>query len=462
MSKSKIHNDFGFLGQSFQIRLISQLMIDHRFAESMIEIIDPQFFDVANLKMIISKIKDYYEKYQTIPSFPTLETIIKTEVTKELTQETVLGLIKEIQEADLRDGLAVQDKALMFCKQQALKKATTKIQTIIDTGDFNRYNECEELMKQALSIGEAKDDGVDIFHDIDGVLSDEFRSPIPTGIKGIDDLMGGGLSKAELGVILAPFGVGKTTMTTKIANSAVNAGFNVVQIFFEDSVKVIQRKHYACWTGISLSDLQSNVDRVKEKIAERKSVIGNLRLKKFPSDGTTIPMIKNYLRKLISQGFKPDMVILDYIDCVVPTKQFNDEFSGEGMVMRQFESMLAELNIAGWTCVQGNRSSIGATVVEANQMGGSIKKGQIGHFIVSIAKTLEQKESGRATLAILKSRFGKDGVIFEDIVFDNGRIVIDTADSGNVSFLDFEKGQVKRKEDHIRNVFDKFQENKNN
>jgi hypothetical protein len=81
--------------------------------------------------------------------------------------------------------------------------------------------------------------------------------------------------------------------------------------------------------------------------------------------------------------------------------------------------------MAGWTAVQGNRSSIKAEVVEADQMGGSIKKGQIGHFIVSIAKTLDQKDNGTATMAILKSRFGKDGIIFQDITFDNARIQID-------------------------------------
>ena len=78
-------------------------------------------------------------------------------------------------------------------------------------------------------------------------------------------------------------------------------------------------------------------------------------------------------------------------------------------------------------------------------IGGSIKKGQIGHFIISIAKTLEQKEAGTATLAILKSRFGKDGVIFEDILFDNGTLKIDTDISSDVSFLDFEKGEEKKK-----------------
>ena len=102
---------------------------------------------------------------------------------------------------------------------------------------------------------------------------------------------------------------------------------------------------------------------------------------------------------------------------------------GEGAIMRQFETMLAELDIAGWTAVQGNRSSISATVVEANQMSGSIKKGMIGHFIVSIAKTLDQKDAGTATMAILKSRFGKDGMIFQDIRFDNKCIQIDMGEN---------------------------------
>lgn len=41
-------------------------------------------------------------------------------------------------------------------------------------------------------------------------------SPIQTGIVGLDNLMDGGLAKGELGVILAPFGVGKTTLVTRM------------------------------------------------------------------------------------------------------------------------------------------------------------------------------------------------------------------------------------------------------
>lgn len=95
-----------------------------------------------------------------------------------------------------------------------------------------------------------------------------------------------------------------------------------------------------------------------------------------------------------------------------------------------------------------HNSSISADVVTGDQMGGSIKKAQIGHFIMSIARTLPQKESGRATLAVLKSRFGKDGVIFDDCTFDNGKVYIDTESSQ--TFLGYEKKQEERKESHVR------------
>jgi replicative DNA helicase len=461
MAKNESLN-LGYLGYSFQVKLVKQLIEDHKFSESIISIIDPNYFDNEYMRLIVASLKNYYEKYEIIPSYETIFNIIKSETRREIIRESATELIKEVKESDNRDCLHTQDVAIKFCKQQELKKATQKIQKILDGGDFDRYDECEELVKQAISVGTEKDEGVDIFHAIADVLAEDFRSPIPTGLVGIDNLMGGGLSKGELGVILAAFGVGKTTLMTRMANSAYLEGKNVVQIFFEDTVKVIQRKHFSCFSGIELSQLSDRREEVEEAISRFQNLEGNLILKKMSSDGTTIPQIKQYLRKLISSGIKPDIIFLDYIDCVQPTKQFKDEYSGEGNVMRQFETMLSELDIAGWTAVQGNRSAIGADLVEANMMGGSIKKGQIGHFILSVAKTLDQKEEGRATLAILKSRFGRDGVVFEDIIFDNGTLTIDTSQSTDVSLLQHEKGIKKKESQFITDVIQKNRDSVNN
>jgi hypothetical protein len=419
-------NDLGFLGVDYELRLVAQLLTDNRFANSIIDIIDPNYFLDQHIKLIVASIKDAKEDDDIIPDMGSIKIRLLETITDDLIRKFIIQYLAKISEASSYDSLKIQDIAMKFCKQQELKKSIKKIQKIIDLGDIEQYDECEAILRKALDHGDNKDDGMGIFENIKDVLKDDFRKPIRTGIKGLDEVMDGGLSKGELAVILAPFGVGKTTMITKIANTAMNDGNKVLQIFFEDNPKVIQRKHISCWSGIDLNSLSLHKDAIMELCDEKqKEGNGILKLKKFPSDGTTIPIIRQYIRKKIAEGFKPDVVLLDYIDCVEPSRRFDDVFSGEGSVMRQFESMLSEFEIAGWTAVQGNRSSIKANVVEADQMGGSIKKGQIGHFIVSIAKNLDQKENGTATMAILKSRFGKDGIIFEDIVFDNARIQID-------------------------------------
>jgi replicative DNA helicase len=270
---------------------------------------------------------------------------------------------------------------------------------------------------------------LNVFDDAEDVLKEDFRHPVPMGIKGIDNALKGGLAKGEIGVILAPTGVGKSTILTKISNHAYNLGFNVLQVFFEDNPKIIQRKHFTLWTKIKPDNLTDEKEAVLSQIQELKKMENKLILKKLPSETLTMSAIKNQVRKIISEGIKIDLICLDYIDCVLPDRHSGDEWKGEGSVIRAFEAMCHELDIVGWTATQGNRSSISSDVVTNDQMGGSIKKAQVGHVIISIAKSMEQKEAKLATLAITKSRIGTDGIIFKNCKFDNEMLEIDTESS---------------------------------
>ena len=73
-----------------------------------------------------------------------------------------------------------------------------------------------------------------------------------------------------------------------------------------------------------------------------------------------------------------------------------------------------------------HNSSISSEVVTSDQIGGSIQKAQIGHVVISVGKTLEQKEHNLATMTLLKSRIGKDGIVFQNCTFNNEYLHIDT------------------------------------
>jgi replicative DNA helicase len=448
------NRNFEYLGNTFQLQLLNQIILDKDFSHSIIDVIEPTHFENKYFKTILQLVKEYYLKYECTPSYETLSQIVKSEFPQELMLKILNDTIKQIQDAPIEGASFVQEKALKFCKQQELQKAIQKSQKILDNGEFENYEKLEELFRAAIQIGEGGNKMEDVFNNLEDVLNEDFRHPIPLGIEGIDRLLKGGLAKGELGVILAPTGVGKTTILSKIANSAFNNGYNVLQIFFEDNPKVIQRKHFTMWTGIAPDELPLHREEVLEKARiVREEMTNKLFLKKLPSDQHTMNQIKNMVRKMVADGNKIDLIVLDYIDCVLPDRNLGDEWKSEGSVMRGYESMCHELGVVGWTATQGNRSSISSEVVTTDQMGGSIKKAQVGHVIISVAKTLQQKEMNLATIAITKSRVGKDGVIFENCKFNNELLEIDTESS--VTFLGFEEKKEEEKRDRIKELMDK-------
>jgi replicative DNA helicase len=448
------NKNFDYLGSTFQLQLLNQIVIDKDFSRSIIDVIETSYFENKYFKIIIQMIKEYYSKYEHTPTFDTLEQITKSELQQATASKIVIDTLNKVKEAPTEGEEFVQEKSMKFCKQQELQKVMVKAQKIIDGGEFENYDTLEQLVSKALQVGELDKGTEDVFHNLDDVLNEDYRHPIPMGIPGIDRLLKGGLAKGEIGVILAPTGVGKSTLLTKVANHAFNLGYNVLQIFFEDNPKIIQRKHITLWTKIHPDELSSRKDEVILKVNEVKDSMSNkLILKKLPSDTMTMMQIKNQIRKMISEGVKIDMVLLDYIDCVVPDRNLGDEWKSEGSVMRAFESMCHELDMVGWTATQGNRSSISSDVVTTDQMGGSIKKAQVGHVIISVAKSLQQKEMKLATIAITKSRIGDDGVVFENCKFDNGMLEIDTESS--VTFLGLEEQTEERNRQRIKDLLDK-------
>lgn len=452
--------NFGFLGTTFQQSLIKAIIEDKKYGENIIDVIESRFFDNNAFKFIMENLKELYKTYSKIPDYNTLaQKIMAENGNKESARIHIdtLEIIKTSVETEY-----VKDTALNFCKQQNLKRELKNVQSIIENGDFESYAKIEQIIQKALQVGIINDDATDVFHDIEGALEKDFRHPIPTGIVGIDNLLKGGLGINELGVVLAPTGTGKTTLLTKFANTAYNLGYNVLQIFFEDNPGNIKRKHYTIWSGVAPDEQSDNKEEVLYRVKEvQDNTKGSIKLLKLQSDGVTISEIKSKIRKMCSDGFKIDLLLIDYVDCISPERSNNgEEWKGEGSIMRQLESMTNEFEMAIWTATQGNRQSISSEVVTADQMGGSIKKAQIGHVILSIGKTLEQKEHNLATLTLLKSRIGKDGVVFQNCKFNNEYLDIDTEMQNTL--LGHEEEKTKTNINRAREAFQRRNQMVNN
>jgi KaiC/GvpD/RAD55 family RecA-like ATPase len=449
--------NFGYLGDIFQSKVLAQIFTDRTFGENYINIIDPKYFDNQYFRVITQYIKEYYVKYDSIPTLDAIENIINSEASSEVTRRVLVDELDGIRTVELADSKFVQHKVINFCKQQELKKAIQKVQKILEKGDFESYDKCEDIIKRAINISEDKDNGEDALDNIENVLDNDERKPLPFGIGGFDRATKGGLGSGEVSLGIAPLGVGKSTCATKIANTNYNLGKTVLHIFFEDKVRDIKRKHYACWTGIPINDLKENKSAVIEIIEGIKGK-GKLVLKKFPSYGTTFEKIRNWVKKQRQNNIIPDMIVVDYLDCI----QLEEEsWTAEGVLVRQFETLAEEIKIPIHLFTQGGRQSIGQEIVTSDMGGGSIKKSQFAHFLYSIGRTMEQQESGRANMSILKNRFGPAGVVFENVLFDNGSVQIDTDNSTEeLTFLGVENKKEEKKRNRINDILQKKQKEK--
>ena len=449
-------SSFEDLGKDFQIQLLNEIVTDHKFGKSIIDIIKPDFFPSEAFKKIIHLVKRYHDVHDVLPNFKALGILITEEVPPEheALRAQLIDTSAEIEMCKI-GNLNVQSNSRKFCRLQSIKNVINEVKTKLDRGIISDYDEIEKKIKDAITFKDEKDP-ILVFDNIENVLSEDYRAPIPTGISGIDDITNGGLSKGELAMVIAPLGVGKTTFLTKVANTAFLDGKTVLQVFFEDKEEAIQRKHFSALTGIPLSELHENKELINSQIKSIKEKNNNqLYLQKLPSDGTTISKIKNVIKKINSKGSKVDILVLDYIDCLSMDNATSgsEEWSNEGKVMRQFETMVEEMNVAAWTATQGNRSATSIEVVKTENMGGNLKKAQIAHFIMSIGKTLEQKEQKVATISILKNRMGNDGMIFKDCKFDNSTISIDTEDL--LTENGFESQKRAKKLEGLRNYLQK-------
>ena len=443
-------SDLGYLGETFQYRLTHEFMENHTFFEDLSSIIDQNMFTDPNLKTLVGVMKNYYEREGHVPSYDMLEVELRDVSHSDKEIETYLAILEKVRNS-ASDGVErTRELAEKFFKQQNIIRTANEILKIAGNGDTNQYEACVDLLNDAMTKGTHNDFGEGLFDHINETLSDDYRVPIPTGIGKIDEALEGGLGKGELGVIIGPTSFGKTSLTTAMASYAACNGYKVLQIVFEDRIKQIQRKHLGRITGIEAKDLSKPdvIDLVRQTIdafPQKEELEKNLSIVKFPSGEKTARQIERFIKKLINSGFKPDLTIIDYFECLEHEidKSSSNEFSQEGKTMRRFEAMAGELDMAIWIPSQGTKDSINLELVTMDKIGGSVKKAQIAHVIMSIARTVDDIANNKATIAILKNRAGKSGKVFNNVEFNNGTCRIST---DNVDELDslFELQQKKK------------------
>lgn len=432
-----------YLGVQFQQKFMWQFLVEPEFANKILPNLHVEYFDEPMMKRLFIIIREFVDEFGTIPNlinksiyqaitmFKTPNNLIEEESLNTILKKIEMFNEMAINQPHLYDGDTVKKSSYLFIKQQEYRKMGETIVSMVKRGGMRKIDDIsklEENFQKITRIGDTEDDGEEVIENVENALKKEFRETIPTGIHVIDTVTGGGLGKGEIGIILSPSGVGKTTSLTKIANTAYENGKNVAQIVFEDTIPQVKRKHYTIWSGIPLSQLDDEYELATQLVNEKINKIkgnGRLVIKRMSQETTTMIDIRAWLESYQKKfGIKFDILILDYLDCVNSHKKTANLNDGEIVVIKSFEALAGDFNIPAWTAIQTNRSGFETEIIGAHHSGGSIKRIQKSHFFMSIQKTQEQKEANLANISIVKARFAKDGQFYKDAIFNNDTLEI--------------------------------------
>ena len=394
-------------GQSFQSKVVSALLTDGKFLDTIGEITTPKFFENDANKWIISEILEYHEVYRKPPTldvFKSQLSKVDNEVLKKTVVEQLRHVFTQVGNVDLD---YIKNEFTNFCINQNLKGVILQSVDLLKAGSYDRI---KDLVDRAMKVGQENNLGMDYIEDYDERVQDLKRTTVPTKWQPINDLMDGGLGPGELGVVVAPSGVGKTWILTAIGAEAVRQGLSVVHYTMELSEHYVGARYDTVFTGTPSAELKDKKDEVKAKITNLK---GKLLIKYFPPKGVTVKKLQQHIEKMVTLDNKPDVIIVDYADLLLSHSNKSDStYAEQGGVYIDLRGMSGELEIPVWTASQTNRSAIDSEVIEADKIADSYAKVMNADFIMSWSRKSKDKLNDTARAHIMKNRFGPDGITF--------------------------------------------------
>ncbi len=406
-------------GYNFQIKVLASLFKDKSFLNQVIDILETSYFESEANQFIIDVIREYFQQYKTSPSMEVLKVKI-SEIENDVLKEMVVDQIKQIWKHLESDDLEfVKEKTLEFCKNQRLKSAIMDSVNLLKNG---KYDEIKLKIDTAMKAGADRDVGHEYMQHIDERYEESVRNTITTGWDVIDDVTSGGLGKGELGVVVAPAGIGKSWLLANIGANAVRSGLKVIHYTLELNQAYVGLRYDSIFTGIANQNLKYNIDEVKRIVGNIK---GDLVIKYYPTKTATTNTLSSHIEKCKIQGFNPDLIIVDYADLLrssITSREIRHEL---GSIYEMLRGLAGEQELPVWTASQANRAALEDDVIGAEKISEDYSKIMTADFVVSLSRKLEDKVAGTGRIHVIKNRFGPDGITFPTKMnASNGKIDI--------------------------------------
>jgi hypothetical protein len=407
-------------GPTFQVKVISSLLKNKAFLLNVRDITNESHFEHPGNKWILTETLKYFDKFHSTPTLDSLKIEVK-KIDNDILQIAVKEQLKSIYTTQYDDQEYVEEEFSNFCKNQLLKNA---LLDSVDLLKHGHYDDIRLLIDNALKAGSDKNLGHEYIKDIEDRYRAESRKIVPTPWPVINELLQGGLGNGDFGLIFGGPGGGKSWALVALGAFAASLGYKVIHYTLELGEAYVGKRYDAFYTNISVSEVSFNKDKVIDAL---KDMEDNVIIKEFAPKVASLTTIKSHIQKTKDLGFKPDLILIDYVDLLkAPSKKSRDRKEEIDDLYYGTKGLAKELQLPVWSVSQVNRAGAKDEVVEGDKAAGSYDKMMVIDFGMSQSRLRKDKTEGTGRFHIMKNRYGMDGMTyFAQIDTSTGHILID-------------------------------------
>ena len=392
-------------GVSFQRHLISSLINDKPFLKSVYDVMSSEYFSHNAHKWLVDKLIAHYHKYDTCISVQAIIVALKDEGLHD--EADFFEEVKRICGVKETNIEYYKDVLVNFLKVRKGKKAIMDYSSKINSGD-DIETFIEEL-QGVKKIGGDRHVGHEYDKDIEERYVENIRHEVATPWPMINEHIQGGLGAGDFGLIFGNPGGGKSWSLVALGGYAVEQGYNVVHYTLELDEHYVGRRYDAFFTNTPVDQIFNHKETVLETVSNLK---GRLIIKDFPMGKATLNTVKSHLQKIEDVEFKPDLVIIDYVDLLKSGKTSSDRKYEIDDIYTSTKGLARELKIPIWSVSQVNRSGAQEKIIEGDKAAGSYDKIMITDIALSLSRRKEDKVNGTGRFHFMKNRYGMDGMTF--------------------------------------------------
>ena len=419
-----------------QEKILSLLIFEPEWAKlDGLEILKAEYFQNKTLRAICTWIHRYYEKYKETPTKEVLENEAKDYVNKyNLPSKDYYAILDKIEKIcyleESTDMEYFKEQAVNFVREIEWKNALERGGSCFRQGN---YTEAIEAFKRVLSIGSETNLGIDLSEEVDGnrildAIKDSYdpTKMIKTGIPLLDDALGGGLVKNSLTLFAATSGGGKSKFLSFLTKKCLEQNKRVIYISLELTEEETMQNILTSVTGYSLGELMKEENRVgfNESLRKfRNQNSDNVIVKFYKPNAITADTVHNFIKKVINvkknkgiTDWKPDIIILDYMDKMLPVDKIKNAniYETGANVASDCKNLAITFECPVVTGSQVGRSAwniTGNEVVSIASVAESAAKIHLCHNFISFNQNPNEKALGLSRFYVGKARSGKTGTI---------------------------------------------------